>query len=143
MAASRNTTAVTEAAGHARIDKWLWAARFFKTRALAAEAVAGGRVHLNGTRAKPGKLVHIGDQVSVRRGPYDWVVIVRELTSIRGSAAQAALLYEETEESKEKREKLAEQIKAQGFHRLGPEGRPSKRDRRQIMRLIRGEEEFE
>ncbi len=135
--------AVTEAGGHARIDKWLWAARFFKTRALAAEAVAGGRVHLNGARAKPGKLVHIGDQVSVRRGPYEWVVIIREITKLRGSAAQAALSYEETEQSKEKREKLAEQIKAQGFHRLGPESRPTKKDRREIMRVIRGEEDLE
>ncbi len=134
---------MTQADEQVRIDKWLWAARFFKTRNLAAQAVAGGRVHLNGARAKPGKSIHIGDRVSIRKGPYEWVVIVRDLTKLRGSTTQAALSYEETEQSKEKREKLAAEIKAQGFHRLGPEGRPSKKERRDIMRMIRGDEELE
>ncbi len=126
-----------------RIDKWLWASRFFKTRALAAEAVLGGKVHLNGTRVKPGKVLRAGDEVSIRRGPYEWVVIVRGLTRSRGPAEQARSLYEETEQSKENRERVADQTKAQGPRHFGRRGRPSKKDRREILRFIRGGEEPE
>jgi ribosome-associated heat shock protein Hsp15 len=116
-----------------RIDKWLWAARFFKTRSLAADAVEGGKVHLNGSRIKPGHSVRVGDELRVRRGPYEWVVVVRGLTALRGPASEAQGLYEETEESRANREALAGQLRLQGEPGLGLKGRPSKKDRREIM----------
>lgn len=120
-----------------RLDKWLWATRFFKTRALAAEAVAGGKVQLNGARAKPGRVVRIGDEVKVRRGPYEWVVIVRGLGKQRGPAPEAQLQYEETDASQRAREAMALEIRAQGFHGFRPEGRPTKKARREILRFRR------
>lgn len=123
-----------------RLDKWLWAARFFKTRALAAEAVAGGKVQLNGARTKPGHVVWIGDELKIRRGPYEWVVIVRGLGKQRGPASQAQLLYEETNESKQAREAMAMELRDQGFHGFRPEGRPTKKARRDILRFRRGGE---
>jgi ribosome-associated heat shock protein Hsp15 len=116
-----------------RIDKWLWAARFFKTRSLAADAVEGDKVHLNGSRIKPGHSVRVGDELRVRRGPYEWVVVVRGLTALRGPASEAQRLYEETEESRANREALAGQLRLQGEPGLGLKGRPSKKDRREIM----------
>ncbi len=128
----------TETGAHTRLDKWLWAARFFKTRSLAAEAVTGGKVHLNRARVKPGRGVHVGDEIKVRRGPYEWVVIVAGLGKQRGPASQAELLYKETEESKQNRQTLAEQLRAQGPREPGPKGRPSKKARREIIRFTRG-----
>lgn len=127
-----------ESAGHIRIDKWLWAARVFKTRSLAAEAVEGGKVHLNGARTKPGKTIRIGDEIRIRRGPYEWVVIVRDLSLRRGPARVAQLLYEETEESKLNRERLAQELRVQA---RGPEprGRPTKKARRELERFKRGD----
>lgn len=123
-------------AGAVRIDRWLWAARFFRTRSLAAEAVAGGRVTVNGDAAKPARLVRVGDLVRVRVGPVEHVVRTCALAERRGSAAVAATLYEETEESRAARERLAEQ------HRMAPpvfvhdeKGRPTKRDRRELERF--------
>jgi ribosome-associated heat shock protein Hsp15 len=116
-----------------RIDKWLWAARFFKTRSLAADAVEGGKVQLNGSRIKPGHSVRVGDELRVRRGLYEWVVVVRGLTALRGPASEAQRLYEETEESRANREALAGQLRLQGESGLGLKGRPSKKDRREIM----------
>jgi ribosome-associated heat shock protein Hsp15 len=116
-----------------RLDKWLWAARFFKTRSLAAEAVEGGKVHLNGARTKPGHMVRIGDGLKVRRGPYEWVVIVRRLTTLRGPASEAQLLYEETEESKKNRESLASQLRLERGPVFESSGRPTKKERRDIM----------
>jgi ribosome-associated heat shock protein Hsp15 len=113
-----------------RLDKWLWAARFFKTRSLATEAVNGGKVELNGLRPKPSKDVKVGDLVRVRIGPFVHAVTVRALSERRGPAAAAALLFEESEESVQARERLREQ------HRLAPStqydegGRPTKKDRR-------------
>lgn len=121
-----------------RLDKWLWAARFFKTRALAAAAVSGGKVHVNGARAKPGRAVRIGDEVKVRRGPYEWIVIVRGLEKQRGPASEAQQKYEETEASKKAHEALAKELRAQGFHGPRPDGRPSKKARRDILRFRRG-----
>ena len=121
-----------------RIDKWLWATRFFKTRALAAEAVAGGKMHLNGARVKPGRVVRIGDEVKVRRDTYEWVVIVRGLGKRRGPASQAESQYEETEQSKINREELTAQIRAQGARQFRQKGRPSKKARREIIRFSRG-----
>ena len=121
-----------------RLDRWLWAARFFKTRALAAAAVAGGKVHVNGTRAKPAKQLQAGDALRVRVGPYDWVVIVRGLSERRGPPNTALALYEEAPEGRAARERLAEQ------HRIAPapayqgKGRPTKRERREIERLEEG-----
>ena len=118
-----------------RLDKWLWAARFFKTRALAAEAVEGGKVQLNGDRPKRGRTLQVGDELRIRLGPYEHVVTVRALSDRRGPATQAAGLYQETDASRNAREALAVQLKS--LHSLfGPEkGRPTKKDRREIERL--------
>lgn len=129
---------VAENETHVRLDKWLWAARFFKTRSLAAEGVSGGKVHVNGARTKPARAVHIGDEISVSRGPYQWIVTVRGVSLQRGPASEAQLLYEETEESKQKRQTLAEQLRALGPRQPGPKGRPSKKARREIIRFTRG-----
>jgi len=119
--------------GRVRLDKWLWAARFFKTRALAAEAVTGGKVTMRGDRIKPARPVQVGDEIAIRLGAYEHVVRVRELSARRGPATVAATLYEETSESLAARTRLAEQL------RLAPaalvfedKGRPTKRDRREI-----------
>jgi ribosome-associated heat shock protein Hsp15 len=121
-----------------RLDKWLWSARFFKTRSLAAEAVSGGKVQLNGARTKPARAVRAGDEVKVRRGPYEWVVIVRGIEKQRGPAAVAQLLYEETEESQKTREAVATELRAQGSYDARPESRPSKKARRDLIRFRRG-----
>jgi ribosome-associated heat shock protein Hsp15 len=122
-----------------RIDKWLWAARFFKTRSIAADAVAGGKVQLHGTRTKPAKEIHIGDKLSVRRGPYEWVVVVRGLTPRRGPAKDAVLLYNETEESKRNRETIVAQMQFERpAHLQSIGGRPSKKARREIIRFTKG-----
>ncbi|MGB9149331.1 MAG: S4 domain-containing protein [Burkholderiales bacterium] len=117
-----------------RIDKWLWAARFYKTRALAATAVDGGKATLNGERAKPAKLLKPGDRISLRQVPFERHLIVRGLSDQRGSANIAQKLYEETPESIAARAILAEQLRAQ------PEpvfkGRPTKKARRQIIKFI-------
>jgi ribosome-associated heat shock protein Hsp15 len=113
-----------------RLDKWLWAARFFKTRSLATEAVNGGKVELNGLRPKPSKDVKTGDQLRIRLGAFVHAVTVRALSDRRGPASAAALLFEESPESIAERERLREQ------HRLAPtaqyedRGRPTKKDRR-------------
>jgi ribosome-associated heat shock protein Hsp15 len=121
--------------GRVRLDKWLWAARFFKTRALAAEAVEGGKVQVNGDRPKRARPVQPGDELRIRLGPYEHVVLVRALSGRRGPAAAAAALYEETEASRMAREERSVQLKS--LHSLfGPEkGRPTKKDRREIERL--------
>ena len=94
-----------------RLDKWLWAARFFKTRSLATDAIAGGKVDVNGDRAKPAKAVKPGDEIRLRIGPYEHILIVRELGERRGPASVAQTLYEETEASRAERERLAAQLK--------------------------------
>jgi ribosome-associated heat shock protein Hsp15 len=115
-----------------RIDKWLWAARFFKTRSLATEAVQGGRVHVDGARVKPAKDVRVGDRIEVTVGEATIALVVRGLSDKRGPASAAALLYEETEASRERRERERD------LRRIAPalgadlHGRPSKRDRRRL-----------
>jgi ribosome-associated heat shock protein Hsp15 len=122
--------------GRVRIDKWLWAARFFKTRSLAADAVGGGKVLVAGERVKPAKLLQIGDEVRLRFGPYEHVVMVRAISERRGPATVAATLYEETAASRAAREKLAEQLRmAPATFVYEEKGRPTKRDRREIERL--------
>jgi ribosome-associated heat shock protein Hsp15 len=117
-----------------RIDRWLWAARFFKTRSLATDAVTGGRVRLNGERPKPAKDVCAGDTVEVRIGEMRWTVVVQGVAEKRGSAKIAAALYEETEESVAERERVAAERRASP--RLdGP--RPTKLDRRRMEALRR------
>jgi len=121
--------------GRVRLDKWLWAARFFKTRALAAEAVEGGKVQVNGDRPKRARPLQVGDEIRVRLGPYEHTITVRALSARRGPASEAAGLYEETAASRTAREALAIQLKS--LHAVfGPDkGRPSKKDRRDIQRL--------
>lgn len=119
-----------------RIDKWLWAARFFKTRALAAEAIKGGHVHVEGTRVKPARMVHVGDRLSIRKGIYEFVVHVCAVTARRGPAAEARQLYEETQESQAARERLADERRLRVGVAPGPSRRPDKRSRRQIRRFI-------
>ena len=120
-----------------RLDKWLWAARFFKTRSLATEAVAGGKVEVNGERAKPAKAVKTGDEVRLRLGPYEHVLIVRQLGERRGPASVAQTLFEETQASREARERLAAQLKmAPPTFVYEEKGRPTKKDRRDLSRLI-------
>jgi len=116
-----------------RIDKWLWAARFWKTRALASEAVLGGHVHLNGARVKPAKDVRVGDTVQIRVGVTEWTVEVRGLADKRGPAKVAAGLYEETPESREQRERQALQRKL-APPPLGADlgARPTKQARRRL-----------
>jgi ribosome-associated heat shock protein Hsp15 len=116
-----------------RLDRWLWAARFFKTRSLAVEAIDGGKVRVNGDRVKRAKLIRTGDRVEVRLGPYLHEVRVRALSERRGPASEAVLLYSETPESVAGRERVAFQLKA--AHVLFvPETneRPTKRDRRRL-----------
>jgi len=118
-----------------RLDKWLWAARFFKTRSAAAQAVDGGKIDINEERAKRAHQVRAGETVTVRRPPYEYQVVVRGVAELRGSAAVAALLYEETAASKQAREKLAYQLKNAPTLQFEGGGRPTKRDRRDIERI--------
>ncbi|GMQ90560.1 MAG: ribosome-associated heat shock protein Hsp15 [Gammaproteobacteria bacterium] len=120
-----------------RLDKWLWAARFFKTRPLAAEAIAGSKVQINGAGAKPGRAISVGDRLTIRRGRYLFVVIVRGLASRRGPASRTAELYEETKESQEDRARIAQQLQGQRELRTQQRGRPDKRDRRTLIRYLR------
>ena len=118
-----------------RIDKWLWAARFFKTRTLAKEAVEGGKVEYNGQRCKPGKTVDVGVELTIRQGWVDKVVIVKGISDRRQNAALAQALYEETEESFEKREQKLAERRAERESQPVAFRRPNKRDRRLIHRF--------
>ena len=120
-----------------RLDKWLWAARFFKTRAIAATAIETGKVEVNGERAKRAKQLQIGDSLRIRLAPYHHVVTVRGLSEIRGPAPVAAKLYEETPESIKARDAMAAQVKAAATGASYEKGRPTKKDRRDIERLRR------
>ncbi len=117
-----------------RIDKWLYAARFFKTRSLSANAIDSGRIQINELRAKPAKQVLIGDHLHIRIGRYQYVVEVLALSNKRGSATLAQKLYRETDDSRRKREEIAAQIKAMPQQTF-LKGRPTKRDRRDISRF--------
>jgi ribosome-associated heat shock protein Hsp15 len=118
-----------------RIDKWLWAARFFKTRTLATRACELGRIESNGQAAKPAREVRVGDLLKVKNDSGDFQVEVLVLSEVRGPAAVAQALYRETEASRELRLKLAEERKAMPHFEALREGKPSKRDRREIDRL--------
>ena len=114
-----------------RLDKWLWAARFFKTRAKSKEAIDGGKIHLGGHRCKPSKEVVVGDILNITQGFDEKIIIVQQVSEKRGSATIAQGLYEETAESETKRLLLTEQRKAAGAHIMS-EGRPTKKNRRLI-----------
>lgn len=115
-----------------RIDKWLWAARFFKTRSLAKDAVDGGKVQYNEQRCKPGKAVELGASIKIRQGWVDKVVIVKAISAQRKNATLAQMLYDETEESIVLREKVLLERKQHQGDQLSPQRRPNKRDRRLI-----------
>ncbi|CEA03246.1 RNA-binding S4 [Pseudomonas saudimassiliensis] len=121
--------------GKPRLDKWLWAARFFKTRALARAAIEGGKVHYRGERCKPSKEPKVGDEVQVRQGFDARTVVIRELSMVRRGAPEAQTLYEETPASIEQREAAAAQRRAAGAGGLISEHRPTKKQRRQIHRF--------
>ena len=120
-----------------RIDKWLWAARFYKTRSIASAAVEGGHVELNGERAKPAKQIRIGDELRVRINQFTHVVHVLALADRRGPAREAQLLYEETDASKAERARLAEQRRLAPVPAYEEGGRPTKRDRRDMSKIKR------
>jgi ribosome-associated heat shock protein Hsp15 len=118
-----------------RLDRWLWAARWFKTRALAAAAIAGGKIRVNGERPKRARLIGVGDEVRVRKGPFEFHLEVRGLSETRGPANVAQSLYQETAASQEARARLALQLRGQPQITYTGKGRPTKRDRRAIERL--------
>lgn len=124
-----------------RIDKWLFAARFFKTRSLAADAIERGRVTLNDHRIKPAKVAAVGDMLTIRIGNVQYVITILALSNKRGSAPQAQQLYSETDESRAQREMLAARLKAQP-QPFFTKGRPTKRDRRVIERIFSSDDEF-
>ncbi|MCK5901598.1 MAG: RNA-binding protein [Cocleimonas sp.] len=118
-----------------RLDKWLWAARIFKTRTVAVEAINGGKVHLNGIRIKPSRTVHIGDQLNVTRGVDRYHITIQGINDKRRPAKEAQLLYIETEESIQKREQQHAMRKIQNASRIRSDKKPNKQQRRKIIRF--------
>jgi len=137
MAGSEPEEATTAggASARMRLDKWLWAARFFKTRSAAAAAVDGGKIDVGGERGKRARLIRVGETVTIRRPPYEQHVLIRGLAELRGPASVAATLWEETAESKAARERLAFQLKNAPTLTFTGGGRPTKRDRREIEKV--------
>jgi ribosome-associated heat shock protein Hsp15 len=127
--------APSRAEARARLDKWLWAARFFKTRGLAAQAVEGGRIQLNGQRVKPARVVKTGDALVIHIGALEWVIEVRKLSVRRGPAPEAQTLYTESEASRQKRFEAVATRKLARAPVRSEKGRPTKRDRRQLRRF--------
>lgn len=121
-----------------RLDKWLWCARFFKTRALATDAIRIGRVQVNEARVKPSKVIHAGDQLRISKAPYQYDLTVTALVTSRKSPAAAALLYHESRTSIERRAQLASQLKVGASLIPHTRGRPTKRDRRALMEFKKG-----
>ena len=124
-----------------RLDKWLWAARFYKTRAVAREMIEGGKVHYNGQRSKPSKVVELNAQLTLRQGNDERTVVVKGITEQRRPATEAVSLYEETAESIEKREKVALARKLNALTMPHPDRRPDKKERRDLMRFKHGDSE--
>ncbi|CCG88882.1 ribosome-associated heat shock protein Hsp15 [Erwinia piriflorinigrans] len=118
-----------------RLDKWLWAARFYKTRAAARQMIEGGKVHYNGQRSKPSKLVEVDARLTLRQGNDERTVVVAAISDKRGSAPEAQLLYSETAESIEKREKVALARKMNALSMPHPDRRPDKKERRDLMKF--------
>ncbi|SFU17357.1 heat shock protein Hsp15 [Kosakonia arachidis] len=121
-----------------RLDKWLWVARFYKTRALAREMIEGGKVHYNGQRSKPGKIVELNATLTLRQGNDERTVIVKGVTEQRRPATEAVELYEETAESIEKREKMALARKMNALTMPHPDRRPDKKERRDLLKFKSG-----
>ena len=119
-----------------RLDKWLWAARFFKTRGLASDAINGGHVHLNGARVKPSRCLKLDDQLRIQKGAVEFIVHILILSDRRGPASVAQTLYKETDASQSKREAQGEQRRLLA-NAAGPVKRPDKRSRRKIIRFTR------
>lgn len=136
--ASARTNRGSNELSRVRLDKWLWAARFFKTRAIAKQAIDGGKVQCQGARPKPSKEIEVGMEIRLRQGFDEKTVIVKGLSEQRRGAPEAQLLYEETTESIAHRERLAEQRKAQPKHWLSPT-KPNKKQRRLIQRFKQGD----
>ena len=124
-----------------RLDKWLWAARFYKTRAVAREMIEGGKVHYNGQRSKPSKVVELNALLTLRQGNDERTVVVNGITEQRRPATEAVTLYEETAESIEKREKVALARKLNALTMPHPDRRPDKKERRDLMRFKYGDSE--
>jgi len=122
-----------------RLDKWLWAARFYKTRGLAVEAINGGKVHLNNHRAKPSRTVKPDDVLTISKPPYEHIITVLGVSKQRRPAPEAQLLYVESDDSLAKREKLKLELKDQPLGFRHDKGRPNKRDRRHIIKFTRKE----
>jgi ribosome-associated heat shock protein Hsp15 len=122
-----------------RLDKWLWAARFYKTRSLAQQAIEAGRVRLGGERVKPSRAVGPGDLLAIRVQEFDWEVAVRGLSERRGPALEARRLYEESEQSRRRRESVLAERRLAVEPARALQGRPTKRDRRALERLRRGD----
>ena len=120
-----------------RIDKWLWAARFYKTRSLAAAAISGGKVHLNDARIKPSHKLGTGDRLSIRKGPYRFLITVQRLSMQRRPAEEARMLYSESEESANERHELYRERKLQGHSARQRERRPDKHTRRKLREMKR------
>ncbi|MBB3322683.1 MULTISPECIES: ribosome-associated heat shock protein Hsp15 [Atlantibacter] len=130
-----------KAPSEVRLDKWLWAARFYKTRALAREMIEGGKVHYNGQRTRPSKNVELNAEIVLRQGNDQRTVIVKGITDQRRPASEAVLLYEETAQSVENREKLALARKMNALTMPHPERRPDKKERRDLMKFKYGDDE--
>lgn len=118
-----------------RLDKWLWCARFYKTRGLAADAIKGGRILVNEEKPKPSKTIQAGTRLKIRRTPYQFDITIVLLAKSRKSAKDAALLYQESEESIRKREEISARLKLDAINNPRTIGRPTKRDRRHIIRF--------
>ena len=118
-----------------RLDKWLWCSRFFKTRSQATEAIKSGKIKINDVKAKPSKLISINDRLSIRKGPWHYSVVVQKVAKNRLSASLAAELYIEDKDSIAKRNELSTLLKAESKLYPKTSGRPTKRDRRQIIRF--------
>ncbi len=128
---------MADEASRVRLDKWLWAARFYKTRALAVAAIDGAKIEVNDERSKRSKLVQPGDRIRIRMGPFEHIVGVKGVSERRGPASVAVRLYEEESESKKAREAMGLHVKAMNANTGYESGRPSKKDRRVIERLKR------
>jgi len=138
---TRDTQVTTNDEGSAtamRLDKWLWAARFFKTRSSAAQAIAGGKVQVNGERVKPARSIAVGDRLRIRRDRFEFVVTILALNSQRRPATEAQGMYEESMESRQQREELAALLRAERAFGSSAGGRPDKKQRRDALRFKHG-----
>jgi ribosome-associated heat shock protein Hsp15 len=130
-----SVSTISDETAKGRLDKWLWAARFYKTRGLAVDAIEGGKIDVNGERSKRAKLVHVGDRIQIRMGPFEHIITVKGVSERRGPASVATQLYDEDPESIKQRALMAAHVKAMNANTGYDAGRPTKKDRRDIRRL--------